>query len=149
MALNKNVLKQAIKAIQDSNPATIEDASKKWATALFGYGSLAVAGSVLPTLNVASLTASFLSSMKSTTWMDDLGRNLLSWWQAALWAGPGFTGVTVPPSPLNSHNLGERIKDGVDDVSEFLSTEIDKWTKTITVTVTNTSSGATSTAPVS
>ena len=150
MALVKSGLKSSLKAIQDSKPPSVAVAANKWAMAIFSYSSAAMAGATVPTLVPASLQASFLASMNAGKFMDNLGADLLKWWAAAPWAGPGFTGVTVPPGPMNSAAIGKNIKDGKQkDVAKYLSDEIDKWTKTVKVTLTNVSSGATSVSPVS
>jgi len=151
MTLVKAGLKTGIKAIQDGQPKSIPEAAQRWAQAIHSYSASAMAGAVLPTtLMPATLQAKFVVSMNAKKWMENLGADLLSWWSPVAWAGPGFTGVTVPAPPMNSKSIGDRIKSGeVSDVAGLLSDEIDKWTKTLKVTLTNVSSGATSLGPVS
>jgi len=147
MALVKASLKSAITAIQSSKPTSVVAAATQWSNAIFAYSSAGMAGVTVPTLNAAALKSLFLASMNSKKWMEKLGADLVTWWTPVPWAGPGFTGVTIVAPPLNSKPIGNRILNG-EDAATVLSNEIDIWTKTVKVTLTNTNSGATSTAPV-
>lgn len=153
MPLIKSSLKSQLQAIQSNCPSSTPLAATQWATAVFGYSSTALAGpglTPLPALALPTLQTSFLKSMTAGTFMDDLGSNLLQWWSAAAWLGPGFTGVTIPSAPLLSSALGKRIVGGkVQDVADLIATEIDSWTKTLQVTGTNVATGVTAVFPVS
>jgi hypothetical protein len=139
MPLSASTLKSALQNIQKTQPTSIAQAAQVWAQAMFSYGSTGLATPCLPTLVAASLQATFMTSMQGATFMADLGKNLATWWQSAVWAGPAATGVTTTVPPFDTKSLGDQIVKGqVSDVAGFLSDKIDAWTKTIQVTVTTT-----------
>jgi len=149
MPLIVPTLKTSLQAIQAAHPSSTDQASQQWALAVFIYCSTAVAGSVLPMFNIGPLIGSFRSSLDSSTFIDDLGNNLLNWFLATPWVGPGFTGQTLPTTPMASAAIGKKILNDHEDPADILSREIDQWVKSVNVLLTNSSTGATLTAPIS
>ena len=155
MVLIKSILESGINSTQDPNsPPDTSSAAKLWSSFIFTYSMAGMAGVTIPQFPgyPSLLEQSFKASMDSNAFLEKLGTNLQTMWQSAIWSGPGFTGTTAVAigSTLDGimSVLGPAIANGENTVSD-ISTEIDTWTKTITVTLTNTSSGATSIVPVS
>lgn len=150
MALDQQILINSLENLTKKNPSTIGDAAEKWSKMFVEYGTSAMAGATVPAFNEAVFKGAILAGMASGKMMEVLGGALVSFWQTAVWAGPGFTGVTSAVLPLNTSEIGNKIANNeIDDVATYLAQEIDKWTKTIKVTLTNINSGVTSIVTIS
>lgn len=159
MSLDKNILKDKFQAIQDNHPSSINLAAEVWSDAVFSYTKDAVTLNIassptsdnpgrnfmLPIFDQQMLYDSFLSSLNSSTFIDDLGKNLSSLWSSAVW--------NKPPEISEKENITVEILDLPDfdtltlsknlsneqvsqNVSIILSDSIHEWTKSIQVKIT-------------
>lgn len=161
MALNKTILKSKLKEIM--TPATMpksnEEAAKRMADAYHQYAQTADAGTMKASgLNKAVIEAGILGN---SNFFSGCGSGIQAYWTAATWAGPGFTGVTASAAGLGPilmdegkkiQSYGETLmseaiksdfSNEIDKAASQLADAFDKFTKSITVTATNVSSGAT------
>jgi len=151
MALDKNIIVNGIKNLQASNPKNTADAAKGWSKFLYDYATGGMAGVCVPTFpsQPATLEKALKGIMDSKTFLVLLGTNLAVMWMAAVWAGPSFTGVTAAAVGPSLDGVLAAIPPNAPEPEKKIADAIHNWTKTITVTLTNTASGATSVAPVS
>lgn len=154
MPLVKSIIELGIQSLQDpNNPASISAAAQEWSNFIFLHATGGLAGVTIPTFPgyPAALKASFEGSMKSMKFLQQLGTNLQPMWQSAIWAGPSFTGVTTvaigTTLDIVMESLADRITKGEASFPD-IATEIDTWSKTIMVTVTNIITGVPLVLPV-
>jgi len=136
------ILQGGIQGLQDSHPPDINTAASQWASAFSAFGNGAFAGGAFALLTPAPLQASFLSSLSSNSFMDDLGDNLANWFKTAVWVGPGLVGTTsvAEGSILQSSTIGNSLKvdsKGKLNASEVISAAVTGWVASIIVNVTN------------
>lgn len=153
MSLNKKILSDGMRKFQLNPPKNVEFAAKLWAELIFDYSKAAFAANVSVRFVQKSreLEKNILKSMKNQVFLNDLGKNLQIFWQSAVWANPTFTGVT---SYADKESFRAAIVAAQATIMagangpDKISTAIDTWTRSVLVVLTNVSSGATSTAPL-
>ena len=130
-----------------SAPESLQIASDRWATAYHSYANSALAGVMVATGLVKETISSAI--MSDPDFFSGLSAGILSYWTAAVWAGPGFTGVTVNAAgllqllnPVRNQLVSSKDVDLIKSANE-LSKTLHSYTKGITVSATNVSSGAT------
>lgn len=162
MPLNKNILKQELKKLMtpETMPKSLQESANRLASAYHQYASSALAGVMTASgLNKTTIATSIASA---SNFYAGIGLGIQLYWQPAVWAGTGFTGVTANAAGLGASliSVGNIIKSTSDNListeiktdfsqeinnfSTQLFNAIDLFTKSITVTATNVSTGATS-----
>ena len=158
MALDKNILKNKLQTIQDNKPLSIEEAAKAWSDAIFSYISAATTKNItnptidnpgrdfmLPVFDQQLLEDSFLSSLNSSTFVDDLGNNLSAIFSSAIWNKsstiPEQENITVEIFDLpifDTSTLSQSLSNEKtsENISIILSDSIDEWTRSIQVKIT-------------
>jgi len=153
VALNKKILIDGMRDFQANPPKNLDSAAEKWAELLYDYSKSAVALSVPVRFygQKERLEKNIKKSMEKQVFLDDLGESLYVLWSNASWVSSAFTGITsfAPPSALKvSLKAAQALIAGGADGPAKLADAIDAWTRSVLVVLTNTSSGATSTAPL-
>lgn len=149
MALVESALRSSIFGMTSNPSSSKDDAVSRWTDALHSYFSGAIAGATAPTnLIPATIRGSLLSSMFGDFYVK-LGIGVDLYWRSAVWVGPGFTGVTLSSTglgPMLVSKIPELMSLGDDRerAASIISSTIHSFTKSITVVVTNVTSGATS-----
>lgn len=146
MALDKKLLEESIIDILTDFPKARIDAAKKWADAYYLYSFKAKSSVTVPTLNIAVIQGILTSE---GDFLELLSMGITSYWYSAAWIGTGFTGVTsfVPVISVRLASVkNELVSSSSTDKlasAKKLSNAIDSVTRQIKVTLTNTTSGAT------
>lgn len=149
MTLNKSLIVQGINGVQENQPRNIQQAATAWSSFLVNYALTGLAATTIPVFagypNL--LKQAFVGSMNAGNFLETLGTNLQTMWQTAVWSSATETGVTLA---VIGSTLNADIKNNVIPVilSNLVANAVDKWTKTITVNVTNTQSGVTTAATI-
>jgi hypothetical protein len=150
MALDRKALAGSLESLFADMPGSLGEAASRWAKAYHSYAKEAMAGVCTPSgLNRAALTAVLAGS---TNFYTSLASGIQAYWQAAVWAGPGFTGVTASAGGLRPllKTLGAELialkKASPSKLAAELASVLHTYTRTVVVTTTNVSSGATAPA---
>ena len=149
MPLIKQILVSGLIDLQNNPPRTQAEAGRRWADMYHSYAQGAVAGPVLPSGLNKFVIQSGLSNVRFNQFFTKGDSAVVSYWSAALWAGPGFVGVTASAAGLGARlaSAGNRLKNTDDKVrsANELANAIDLYTRGVSVTTTNVASGVTAT----
>jgi len=145
--LIKQKLVDGFTALQNNPSASKLDAARRWAKVYHDYAQGAVAGLTTPSGLVKVTIESQLASVGFGQFFASLELAMISYWTPAVWAGPGFTGITTSAiGAAVQLGIAAGIIRNMEDkarAARELAAALHRYTTTIVVTTTNISTGIT------
>jgi len=144
----KDTLEAGLIDLQTTPPQTTQETASRWASVYHEYASTLLAGGTMSPTNLnKGLIESQLALVVGPTFFTLLGTSIATYWMSVVWAAPGFTGVTASALGADIALLAASIKissmtDQAAAASELAST-LHSHALTVTITMTNISSGIT------
>lgn len=153
MPLDLEGLQASIMSIVDplSGPETTREAARSWSRAYHKYASEGLATTLVPTASHLTIEGAINSS---DDFLVGLAAGIEAYWLSTVWASPGFTGVSVlVPGALLVALRGVGLLNmspstDARAAASRLASAMHTYTKTVSVTVTNVTTGVTAIATV-